>query len=66
MYQGKKEEIRRVHAAPTNNVNSLSSEEIHFIETCCRILGVDCRDQKEQMGAEHVNEGKGAREKSSR
>jgi hypothetical protein len=34
--------------------------------TCCRILGVDCRDKKGQTGAEHVNEGKGAQEKSSR
>jgi hypothetical protein len=39
IYQRKKEDMISVHTSLTNEVNPLSSEEAHFVETCCHILG---------------------------
>jgi hypothetical protein len=48
-----------VHLALTNEVNSLSNEEVHFRETCCRILGKEYQDKAQQIGGEAVEAGRG-------
>ncbi len=52
IYQRKKEEASKVHTALANGLNPLSSEEAYFVETCCRILGIECQDKLEQIGSE--------------
>jgi hypothetical protein len=43
IYQRRKEEIKRVYTALTNGVNPLSSEDADIVETCYRILGIECQ-----------------------
>jgi hypothetical protein len=40
-------------------VNPFSSEESHFVKTYCRILGANCQDKIDEIGAEAVDEGNG-------
>ncbi len=40
-YQRWKEKMRRVYTVLINEANRLSSEGVHFMETCCRILGIE-------------------------
>jgi hypothetical protein len=48
-----------VHAALTNGVISLSSEEAHIVETCRCILEVDNRNKVEQIRSEAIKERRG-------
>jgi hypothetical protein len=45
MFQIRKEEVRRVHTALTNEVQLLSSKEAHFVEVTCCIPGIEYRDK---------------------
>ncbi len=35
------------------------SEETHFVKTYCHILGANCQDKIDEIGAEAADEGKG-------
>ncbi len=45
IYQMRKEEIQRVHAALTERENPLSKEEAHFADMCCHKLGIEYQDK---------------------
>jgi hypothetical protein len=47
-------------------MNSLSSVEEHFMDTCCFILGLEYRDTVDQMGCEPVDIGRGDPVKTSK
>ncbi len=57
-YQRRNEEIKRV--------NPLSSEEVHFVETCCHILGLEYQNNAQRIGSEVVEAGRRDPERLSR
>jgi hypothetical protein len=51
--------LSRLKKAMENNQNPLSATEIDFVQTSCRILGIDSEEMIEVIGKKAVERGRG-------
>ncbi len=48
-----------MHAVLNNGLSPLSREQVHFMEMCCHILGMEYQDKAQQIGSDVVEASRG-------